>query len=57
MRKLLLGVLGLDRCEPPSVELAEPSAELATSLAACCHRDDEAATDCEMLWIDLGGEG
>ena len=60
MRKLLLGFVGLDRCEPPSGELAElsmPPAELPTSPAACCHGEDEAATDCEMLWIDLGGEG
>jgi hypothetical protein len=60
MRKLLLGFLGLNRCEPPSGERAEPSmpaAELPTSLAACCHREDEAATDCDMLWIDLGVEG
>ena len=60
MRKLLLGLLGLDRCESPAVERGEFSAspaELLTSQAACCHRKDEAATDCDMLWIDLGGEG
>jgi len=60
MRKLLLGLLGVDRCESPSVELAEfsaPPVERPTSLSACCHREHDGATDCDMLWIDLGGEG